>query len=441
MGRRIVLATVGSFGDLHPYLAIALELKARGHQPIIVTTEFYRTKIEAEGLEFHPMRPNISPEGEQSREWFKRSMDAQRGTEYVVRELFLPHLRDSYEDMKSALQNGADLVVTHPLTWGARLLAEKRGLPWVSSVLAPISFTSAYDPSILPTSQGNLSLRGLPPWFNRPLLKLGKLRFHTWTDPIRQLRAELGLPPLKTDPLFEGQHSPDLVLALFSELLGAPQPDWPPHTCVTGFAFYDRHGAGGLAPDLAEFLAAGPAPIVFTLGSSAVLDPGKFYIESATAAEQLGRRAVLLVGNNGPDVLPSVQSKNIAVFDYAPYSELFPQAAAIVHQGGVGTTAQAMRSGRPMLVVPYSHDQPDNAARVSRLGIARSLARQAYTASRVAVELNQLLNEPRYSQRAAEIGCQIQAENGAHKACDALEAYLAGRATSNQPSEQKPLPA
>ena len=111
-------------------------------------------------------------------------------------------------------------------------------------------------------------------------------------------------------------------------------------------------------------------------------------------------------------------------FDYAPYSELFPRAAAIVHQGGVGTTAQAMRSGRPMLVMPYSHDQPDNAERLKRLGIARSISRHRYNPARAAAELGHLLDNPAYSQRASEVGDQMRQEDGVRVACDALEALL-----------------
>jgi hypothetical protein len=116
------------------------------------------------------------------------------------------------------------------------------------------------------------------------IFQVGKFAVRSWSDPVRKFRAEIGLPPGR-DPIFEGQHSPDLVLAMFSELLGKPQPDWPPHTRVTGFAFYDRlDEAAGLAPELARFLEAGPAPIVFTLGSSAVMDAGDFYQQSAAAA-------------------------------------------------------------------------------------------------------------------------------------------------------------
>jgi UDP:flavonoid glycosyltransferase YjiC (YdhE family) len=242
------------------------------------------------------------------------------------------------------------------------------------------------------------------------------------------LRAEVGLPPTSDTPLFEGQYSPSLVLAMFSKLLADKQPDWPPQSVITGFPFYDRDGEAGMPPELVRFLDAGPPPLVFTLGSSAVVDAGQFYEHSVAAARRLGRRAVLLVGNN-PRNQPASLPDGIVAFAYAPYSELFPRAAAVVHQGGIGTTAQAMRSGRRMLVMPYAHDQPDNAERVRRLGIARTIARHRYTPAGATAELRHLLDNPVYGQRAAEVGQQIQREDGVRAACDALEQLLQTSAT------------
>jgi UDP:flavonoid glycosyltransferase YjiC (YdhE family) len=291
-------------------------------------------------------------------------------------------------------------------------------------VLAPLSFLSAYDPSVLPTQSGQISLRPLGPFINGLLLYLAKRSIRSLDEPIQQLRTKLGLPKGKA-PLFEDQYSPNLVLALFSQVFAQPQPDWPKQTCITGFPFYDYQDKPELTPELSEFLDAGSPPIIFTLGSSAVMDAGNFYIESAIAAKKLGHRAVLLIGKDQHNKPPqSLLSENIAAFDYAPYAKLFSRSIAIVHQGGIGTTAQALRSGRPMLIMPYSHDQPDNAARVERLGVGRTIERTRYTNAQAAAELKQLLTNSKYTQRATEIGKQIQLENGVKKACEAIEARL-----------------
>ena len=208
-------------------------------------------------------------------------------------------------------------------------------------------------------------------------------------------------------------------------MLGAPQPDWPPHSVQTGFPFYDKLEAGkGMPPELESFLASGPPPLVFTLGTSAVMDAGDFYAHSAQAATRLSRRVVLLIGRDPRNRPTTPLPTDICAAEYAPYSELFSRAAAIVHQGGVGTTGQAMRAGKPMIVMPYSHDQPDNAARMTRLGIGRTLARDRYNPATAERELRALLDTPAYAQKAAAVGQEVQAENGVRSACDALETLL-----------------
>ncbi len=418
MPRRFVLATFGSLGDLHPTLAIALGLKARGHEAAIATSESYRAKVTALGLGFHAVRPDL-PDPVEAPEFMAKVMDMRRGPERVIRELMLPCLRDSYHDTLEAARD-ADVLVSHPLTFAVPLVAGLKGLPWASTVLAPTGFFSAYDPPVLAPAQGLARLRPLGPAVNGPLLRFLKGTIRSWGEPWHRLRAEIGLPP-GGDPLFEGQHAPGLVLALFSALLGPVQPDWPSQARLTGFPFLDRVGDAGLPAELARFLDDGPPPIVFTLGSAAVMNAGRFFAHGVEAARLLGRRAVLLIGHDPRNRPTGALPEGIAAFPYAPFSELFPRAVAIVHQGGVGTTGQAMRSGRPALVMPYAFDQPDNAARAARLGIARVLPRRRFHAARAARELGKLLGDPAYSVKAAEVGRRIRAEDGVGTACDALE--------------------
>ncbi|HBL11462.1 MAG TPA: glycosyltransferase [Cyanobacteria bacterium UBA11162] len=452
-GKHIVLTTFGSLGDLHPYIAIALELQARGHRCVIATEERYRSKIEAQGLEFHPVRPNGLPDIEKDWEFFQHLMDCQRLIEYGICYLLMPHLRASYIDLMEAVRE-ADLLVTHPLTFVGSLVAQKTGIPWISTVLVPSTFMSAYDNpnlstvrvwskpvgvqedkgdkegfSSLPTTSDYTLNVPLSPWERALELvasdtQMRRIRWQTrlWSAPIRQLRAELGLAP-DSDPVFEGQHSPHLVLALFSSVLGAAQPDWPPQTCITGFPLYNSHNGDTLYSKLIEFLQAGSPPIVFTLGSTAVWTAGNFYQEGAAAAQKLGYRAILLIGQGVPRSLESLPEGVMAV-EYAPHSELFKNATAIVHHGGVGTTAQALRSGRPMLIVPHAYDQPDNAARLVRLGVARTIPRHNSTADRIATELKYLLFDSKYANRCAEVRDQVRGEDGVGVACDAIEAYL-----------------
>jgi len=418
MGKRIVITSLGSLGDIYPYLALARRLTRRGHDAIFATSASYRPLIEGEGVAFCPVRPDIDLE---DRVMIRRIMEPRRGPEILMRECLIPHLQHTYADLTAAA-HGADLLVTHPITFAGPLVAERQQIPWASTVLAPMSFFSVYDLPVFPPLPWLAWLYRRRPGVSRALMHVMKWMTRPWIKPIRQLRAELGLPT-RGDPAYEGQFSPELTLALFSRVLAVPQPDWPPHTQVTGFVFHDE--SNHLPPEVAQFLDTGPAPLVFTLGSAVVSTAGPFYQESVEAVRRLGCRAVLLVGTDPQNHLPEPLPEGVLAVPYAPHGDLFPRAQAIIHQGGIGTTAQALRAGRPMLVVPYAYDQPDNALRVVKLGVARTLFPKHYVATLVATHLRGLLAEPRYTQRAAEVGRMVQAEAGDQQACDAIEAYLA----------------
>lgn len=422
---RIVLSTFGSFGDVHPYIAIALELKARGHTPIIATSELYREKMDAVGIDFHPVRPPMpSPDDpDEVGRIVEGVMDAKRGGERVM-DMLLPHLRDIYEDLDAATTN-IDLLLTHPLPLLGPVVAQKKNLRWVSSILAPASFLSSYDPVVPPQWPWLYHFMRLSPWVGRSILGLAKIKLDKIMQPVYDLRRDLDMPRGE-QPIFNGQHSPTCVLALFSRVLAQPQPDWPAHTVITGFPFYDRRdffGETKMPTGLEDFLAAGDPPIVFTLGSSAFWVARNFYRDSIEAALAVGRRALLLIGhaqNLPAEPLPA----GVAAFEYAPYSEVLPRACAIVHQGGVGTTGQGLRSGRPVLIVPHAHDQFDNAARVARLGCGRWIARPQYDAPTATRELRALLENADYAAKAVEVGRIVRAENGAAAAADELEHVL-----------------
>ena len=404
---RILLATFGSLGDIHPVIALGLALQARGHQAAVVTSEYHRDRIGATGLGFHPAAPDLRPDDESL---IRATMDERRGPEEVV-GFMLRALPQTYADYERAVNagGGADLLITSDLAYAGPILAEKTGIKWASQMLSPLSFLSAYDASVLPPIPWLWRLHVLGPRIYGLILRMGKHAARKLAQPVSDFRRRIGLGPV-ADPFFDDKHAPALVLAMFSRLLGEPRPDWPAQTVVTGFAFYDG-GEPALAPELAAFIDAGSAPVVFTLGSAAVFDPGDFFVESARAAALAGRRAVILVGP-ATERLPS-PDPNVAVFPYAPFSKLFPTADAIVHQGGSGTTGQAMRAGRPMVIVPYAHDQPDNALRVRALGISETIRRGGYRAERVAAALRRLADDVNARARASQVGSIVAREDGA----------------------------
>ena len=417
---RIVFTTFGTLGDVNPLIALALEMRRRGHDPVLAAPELFRGRVEPLGIGFHRIRPD--QDSNDSR-LIAMIYDIKKGTERGLREFLFPAIRDSYEDLLTAVTSdgGADLMVSGELAYAGPIVAEVTGVPWASYVLAPFSFFSGYDPPVLPPYPTLSKAQSLVPGMGHLIARFARHVTREWPEPIYALRQELGLPP-GDDPIFDAKFSNDLVLALFSPAIGGPQPDWPASTRTTGFLFYDGDaGRMELSSKLEAFLQSGPPPMVFTLGSAAVLDAGDFYEQSALAAEQLNERAVLLVGADPRNLPAHHVPDSICIAEYAPYSQLFPRASLVVHQGGVGTTAQALRAGKPMLVMPYSHDQPDNARRVRRLGVAKVIERHRYRADIAASLIREMLAEPKYRERATQIGIQVRAENGLCQAGDALE--------------------
>jgi rhamnosyltransferase subunit B len=421
---KIVLATFGSLGDLHPMLALGRELRGRGHAITVAAMEFYRERIEANGFEFAPMRPHFDVE---DRALAAELMQMKKGPEKLIREIIFPELRGMFDDLMRAVE-GADLLVTGEVVYAAKSIVEKTGIKWISVSLAPLSFFSSYDPNVYPTAEWYKYLHFLPVAFHRTLFKFMRSTIADWLEPYKIFRRELGLDE-NHDPIFFGKNSNLLHLAMFSKVLAKPQPDWHRPTLQTGFCFYDgQNDAGKMPAGLQEFLDAGEPPIVFTLGSAAVWDAGNFFEESAKAARILNRRAVLIYGamNEPPEISENGEANqsSIAAFDYAPFSLVFPRAACVVHQGGAGTTGQVLRAGAPALIMPYGHDQPDNAARCERIGAAKIISRDDYTAENAARLLRELLSDLSYKVNAIEAAKIVRAEHGTTVACDAIEEIL-----------------
>ena len=150
--KKIVINTFGSFGDIHPYMSLAMELEARGHEAIIATMELYRQKIQEVGLRFATVRPNIEPPQQQDQEFVDKIMDPASGPKFLMEKVVFPAVADAYTDLLEATR-GADVLITHPAAPAGPLVGRKTGLPWISTVLAPMSFFSAYDPPVLPLMQ------------------------------------------------------------------------------------------------------------------------------------------------------------------------------------------------------------------------------------------------------------------------------------------------
>ncbi|MEM9920154.1 MAG: glycosyltransferase [Bacteroidota bacterium] len=416
---KIVVTTYGSLGDLHPYLALSIGLQERGHEVVLATCEHYRSKVERDGIEFFPVRPDIEAD---NRAFIDEVMDFKKGPENMVRKYLFPNIHRTYEDLMRVTKD-ADLLVSSAISYAAPMVAETSGIPWVSTMITPLGYFSAHDPPVLTQYPQMHHLRRLGVGTYRTVFNVGKLFTRKWVQPVYEFREQLGLER-GAHPLFGGQHSPLLGLGFFSDLLGKPQPDWPPNTKVCGFLFYERDKEKmSLPPDLVDFLQAGPPPVVFTLGSAAVWNPGRFYRESLKAVQALNCRAVFLTGDD-PDAVLDHSSANVFACPYASYALLFPQSSIHVHQGGVGTVAQSLKAGKPMVMVPHSHEQLDNAVRFAKHGNACWVDRKKYSAERVAAKLKKIMEESSYAMKAEEIGRQIRRIDSMELACQAIEGVL-----------------
>ncbi|MFM9828319.1 MAG: glycosyltransferase [Sphingomonas sp.] len=424
MKRQILLPTIGTLGDLHPFIAVGLALQKRGYDPVLAVSDSHVERVEAVGLAARAVVPSFEAIAEML--GLKSLGDAGKLMEnqhFIIREVVMKVLDESTAAL-DAIADDAIAIVGSIFALAGPIVAEKRGIPFVPAILQPMALFSAIDP---PMRQGMFTIAkshngGFARWWNRAIFAVVRMEMRRrYAAPIDRVRLLHGLPPLKTTPVLDPESVRELRLGLYSPQFAPLCADHPANVVLTGFPGFDESGA--LASDDAElrdFLAAGPPPLVFTLGSFAVYTPGDFYRESLAVAQALGMRAVLLTGT---DTMAS--SQNILVRPYMPHSAVFPHAAAVIHHGGIGTTGQALRAGKPQLVVPHMGDQRDNGARIRRLGLGQTLDAGRYSAERATAALGAVLANPAYSQAAEAFAATMACEGGAGAAADAIIAMLA----------------
>lgn len=412
--RTILLATMGSAGDVYPMLALGQFLQAQGQRPIIVTNPHFEPLAAQAGLPFIPLGTPAD---------YQRTMSdpdlwrPTRGLAVVAKHGVIPLLRPLYE-LGRQFDPRQTILVTSVFLFGARIAHEKHGIPLVQIHLQPSLFRSVYDPP-------NLGGFRLPDWLPHGLKRAYfRLLDAAFIDPIlanatNALRTEVGLPPVKR--IFHGwMFSPQKNLGLFPAWFAPPQPDWPAGTQLTGFVQVQEAATNTLAPEVQAFLDAGEPPLVFTPGT-AMQHAAAFFNESVAAAQQLGRRAILLSQHRAH--LPPQLPPTIRHFDYIPLGHLLPRTIALIYHGGVGTMAQALAAGIPHLVVPFSHDQPDNAHRLQRLGVGAFLPPQQYRAPTVAAQLNQLLTSPTVQRQCATFAQQVDFQQALAASCATILAH------------------
>jgi rhamnosyltransferase subunit B len=411
---KVLLLPFGSYGDVHPFVGLGLELKRRGHDIVMVTNAHFRKMATAAGFAFVETS---------SEEIYRESMDNKllwhpnKGFPYLAENFVIPMIRPIYDIIRDLYKPGETIAISGSLAFGARLAQEKLGLPLAVVHLQPSMFRTVYDPPVLS------GIGRLPDWMPIPLRRatyrvLDVLVDRVLAPGINKVRRDIGLSPVHR-VFYLWWHSPALTLGLFPDWYGMPQIDWPPFVRVTGFPLFDDSVE---PPEEHLNIADGTdAPIVFTAGTAMKVGEA-FFRQSVQLCEQLGRPGLLLTGF--PEQLPAKLPANVRHIRYMPFSQLFPKAAAVVHHGGVGTTAQALRAGVPQLIVPMAYDQPDNAFRIERLGVGLSISPAAYQTSQARTILSRLLNEEERKQRCRDVATKFIGHDAIKESCDWIERTL-----------------
>ncbi len=340
----------------------------------------------------------------------------------MMREVIFPSVRETYSDLHAAARH-ANFLVVGELLYVAPMVAATRDIPWANAILAPTSFLSACDPCVLAPAPLLHHLRHLGSWTHQLIFRVGRSETLRWSRPLQDFHRERGFPD-HLSPVFDGKHSPHLVLALFPSFLAAPQSDWPAPTLQTGFPFFSQPLDTKNSRRLKEFLEAGGPPVVFTLGSLVVHFARNFYQIAAEAAAEIGCRAILLTGRG---LTISSPGRDVLALDYAPLESVLPHAAAVVHQGGIGTCAESLRAGIPSLIIPFGFDQPDNANRLRKLGVAKVLSRRRLNTESLTVALRELLASTRLTGNAARYASRIHPATELASALVEIERIQSGR--------------
>ncbi|HVT79133.1 MAG TPA: glycosyltransferase [Phycisphaerae bacterium] len=389
---RFILVPMGSAGDVHPLVWMARLLRARGHEVSMVVQAVVAEMAERAGIR------HVAVGDKSEQESVVRNpdiWDPKRAFDLIAH--YMPiYAREMYGALEAEVAGCTEMpvMIGGTIAYAARILADRRNVPLLTVHLQPMTLMSAVDLPVM--LAGCEWMRGLPLWARRAFMNIGNWKVDKVLGrPLAALRREMGETGASAKNIMrEWGHSPDGILCTFPEWYARKAPDWPAQAHVTRFPLYDEGAVMEEDPELEAFLRAGPPPVVITPGSANAL-AARFLREGAEACKRAGLRGLLVTrfpeqvpgGVGGAGGLP----ETIRFFKYVPFGRIFPRAGAVVHHGGIGTTAQCLAAGVPQLVMPMAHDQPDNAARVKAMGVGENVYPKKFTAERVAEVLRELM--------------------------------------------------
>lgn len=409
-----VVTALGTAGDVLPFIGIAKQLQSRGHKVTLLTGEAFLLTAQQQGIE----AVSILTQAEFDATLRDPTLwQAGRGFVTAVRGFALPAMERAYRYIEQHRQSDT-ILLGSTLAFGARCAAEQWNIPYLSTHLAPAIFRSTIKPPYFP---GLWMPSWMPQyWKDFSWFMIDKLYYDPLLlGPINAFRKNIHLPLIKR-LLQDWMHNKGATLGLFPDWFAAPQEDWVPGAALSNFPLFDGTQDAPISTDLADWVARWGAPIIFTLGSGKV-GSEEFFRQAAAACENLNHPGILLTPNNLPfaDSLPAF----VRVEKYLPFSSFLPQAAAIVHHGGIGTTSQALRAGIPQLVLPMAHDQHDNARHIVKLGVGKELRVPACHANKLADTLYDLMHHSMVQSRCDVIKDKFKDVDTLALITDSVEAW------------------
>ncbi len=417
---------LGSAGDVHPFVGLAIELKRRGHDVTLATNGYFASLANRFQLDFIEIGSEATFRSgiENPNLWHPF-----RAFGFLYRNMIEPTIRPQYEVVTKESSKRKTVVLSNCFGFGALNAQDKDGVTLISVHLQPVMLWSKTKPPKFPGVVG-------PNWFQQFSYNMAQ---RLVIDPIvlpslNAIRSDLGLKPVKH--VMQWWHSKTQILCLFPDWFCPPQRDWPSPFYQVDFPLWDERDSdqNSFSADtqkvLEPFLADGPPPIAFTPGS-ANLFGHKFFETAAIACERINRRAIFLT--RFPEQVPNSLPKSIIHIPFAPLSLLLPRCAAFVHHGGIGSAAQAMSAGIPQLIRPQAHDQFDNAKRIVELGIGLCLKMNQFTPKSLSLALSQMLDSTTMESRCKAVAAKIDRSRGLKQAIDIVEML----ATAKSPSQMR----
>jgi UDP:flavonoid glycosyltransferase YjiC (YdhE family) len=376
---------MGSAGDVHPLTWLARLLQARGHEVLLMVGAAAEAIARRSGVPYQA----IGDAAQQEEIIRNPDLWHPRKAFPLIASMLPAYAREMVPALEQLVDPGRTVILAGSLAYGARIVGARQGVPVFTVDLQPSLMMSVEESPVVVA--GAEWLPRAPRWVRRAFFGIGNWQVNRLMRPLLKLETEYGLPARPKGIKHDWWHSPDGVLCLYPAWFARKAADWPRNALLTRFPLYDE--AEVLPPDhaLESFLREGAPPVVITPGS-ANAHAAEFIASSVAGVIAAGRRG--LIATRYPEQVPNHLPPQVRRFDYIPFGQVFPRAAAVIHHGGIGTTAQCLAAGVPQLIMPMAHDQPDNASRIRKMGVGDYLYPRQFTPARVAQALRRSLASP-----------------------------------------------